>query len=104
MAHESKRFSHAWDIPWTAHWFRLVQRKIFRNKQQLIFLTCCWAVEENWSPQRKPLTQDNKDEERRGHRSCDVEHDSDVMSQLIHVLHIGYENRRNKKSNGNTQL
>lgn len=54
------------------------------------------------SPQR--LTDDHEDEDNGGHSSADVEHDPDVVRQLIYVLHIGHENGRDQEPNGNAQL
>lgn len=47
---------------------------------------------------------DHKDEEERGHSCCDVEHNADVVSQLVHVFHIRHQHGRHQESNGNTQL
>lgn len=50
------------------------------------------------------LTKDNKDEEECRHSCCDVEHNADVVSQLIHVVHIRHQDRRHEEPNGDTQL
>lgn len=50
------------------------------------------------------LTKDDEDEEDCRHSCCNVEHDADVASQLIHVGYIRHQNGRYEKPDGNTQL
>lgn len=50
------------------------------------------------------LTKDNQDEEHGGHGRRDVEHDADVMSQLIHVVHVRHQDGRHQETDGNAQL
>lgn len=50
------------------------------------------------------LTDDHEDEEEGSHSGCDVEHDADVMRQLLHVVHVGHQDGRHKEPDGNTQL
>lgn len=57
-----------------------------------------------WPICKGNLTKNNKDEEWGSHSCCDVKHNADVMSQLVHVVHIRYKDRRHKEPNGNTQL
>lgn len=50
------------------------------------------------------LTNDDKDEYEGGDASADVEHDPDVVSQLIDIVHIRHKDGRNEEPNGNTHL
>lgn len=50
------------------------------------------------------LTNDHEDEEGSGHSSTDVQHDSDVLRQLVDVLHVGHQHWRDQKAKGDTQL
>lgn len=50
------------------------------------------------------LTNDNEDEEQGGHACRDVKHCSDVVSQLVHVFHIGHQHGRHQEPDGDTQL
>ena len=50
------------------------------------------------------LTYDNKDKESGGHSCCNVEHNTNVVSQLINVFHIGHQDRWYQEPNGNAQL
>lgn len=48
------------------------------------------------------LTKDDDDEKKRRHSCRYVEHNADVMSQLIQVVHIRNQNRRHEEPDGNT--
>lgn len=50
------------------------------------------------------LTNDDEDEEQGGHACRDVKHGSDVVSQLVHVIHIGHQDGRHQEPDGDTQL
>lgn len=50
------------------------------------------------------LTNDHEDEEGSGHSSADVQHDSDVLRQLVDVLHVGHQHWWDQKAKGDTQL
>lgn len=50
------------------------------------------------------LTKDDKDEEQGRYPRGDVEHDADVVSQLVQVVHVRYQNGWNQEPQGNTQL
>lgn len=46
------------------------------------------------------LTKDDEDKQQGGYACCDVEHDPNVVSQLVHVVHIGHQDGRNKEADG----
>lgn len=50
------------------------------------------------------LTDDHKDEHEGGHSGTDVEHESDVVRQLIDIVHIRHKNGWNQEPNSNTHL
>lgn len=52
----------------------------------------------------RDLTDDDKDEEQSGHTSYYVEHDADVVGELLLVFDVGYQNRRDQKPNCNSKL
>lgn len=52
----------------------------------------------------KRLTDDHKDKEGSGHSCGDVEHGSDVVLQLIHIVHVRHKYGWDQEPNGNTQL
>lgn len=50
------------------------------------------------------LTDDDEDEYEGGHSSTDVEHESDVVRQLIDIVHIRHKDGWDEEPNGNTHL
>lgn len=50
------------------------------------------------------LTDDHQDKDEGGHSRADVEHDSDVVCQLSHIVHIRHEDGWDQEPNGNAQL
>lgn len=50
------------------------------------------------------LTNDYEDEEQGGNACRDVKHGSDVVSQLVHVIHIGHQDGRHQEPDGDAQL
>lgn len=50
------------------------------------------------------LTDDHEDEDEGGHSRTDVEHDSDVGRQLLHIIHIGHEDGWEQEAHGDSQL
>ena len=50
------------------------------------------------------LTDDHEDKDDAGHSCADVEHDSDVVRQLIHIVHIWHKDGWDQEPNGNTHL
>lgn len=50
------------------------------------------------------LTDDHKDEDEGGHSCADVEHDSDVVRQLIYITHVWHKDGWDQEPNGNTHL
>lgn len=50
------------------------------------------------------LTEDHEDEDHGGHSSSDVEHDADVVRQLVYIVNIWHEDGWHKEANGNAQL
>lgn len=67
-----------------------------------------FLIKKNFSPSPPnsvtDLTNDNEDEEQGGHACRDVKHRSDVVSQLVHVFHIGHQDGRHQEPDGDTQL
>lgn len=51
-----------------------------------------------------PLTHNDEDKHEGGHPRGDVEHDSDVVGQLVRVVHIRHENGWKHKPYGTAQL
>lgn len=50
------------------------------------------------------LTDDHKDKEDGGHSRADVEHGSDVVRQLVHIVHVRHKHGWDQEPNGNTHL
>lgn len=50
------------------------------------------------------LTNDHEDEDEGGHSCADVEHDSNVARQLLHIVHIRHQDGWEQEPNGDTQL
>lgn len=50
------------------------------------------------------LTTNHKDEEKGGHPRRDVEHDADVMGQLVHVVHVGHQDGGDEEADGDAEL
>lgn len=50
------------------------------------------------------LTKDNQDEEQGGHARRDEEHVSDVVRQLLLVVHVGHQYGRHQEPDGDAQL
>lgn len=50
------------------------------------------------------LTKNHKDEEQGGHPRRDVEHDADVMRELVHVVHVGYQDGGDEEPNSDAEL
>lgn len=50
------------------------------------------------------LTKNHKDEEKGGHPRRDVEHDADVMGELVHVVHIGHQDGGDEEADGDAEL
>lgn len=50
------------------------------------------------------LTNDHQDKNECGHSSSDVEHNADVVCQLIHIVHIGHQDGWQQEANGNAHL
>lgn len=50
------------------------------------------------------LTNDHEDEEDGGRSRTDVEHDSDVVRQLVQIVHVRHEDGREQEPNGDTHL
>lgn len=50
------------------------------------------------------LTDDDKDEYEGGHSCTDVEHESDVVRQLIDIFHIGHKHRWDEEPYGDAHL
>lgn len=53
---------------------------------------------------RPTLTEDHEDEEQGGHARRDVEHDADVIRQLVHVVHVGHQDGGDEEPDGDAQL
>lgn len=49
-------------------------------------------------------TDDHKYKDEGGHTRTDVEHESDVICQLVYILYIRNKHGWDQKPNGNTQL
>ena len=60
---------------------------------------CVWGTIFPWR-----LTNDHKDEDKGGNTCADVEHDSDVIRQLVHIIHIRHKDGWNQEPNGNAHL
>lgn len=50
------------------------------------------------------LTNDHEDKDEGGNSCADVEHDSDVVRQLIDIVHIRHKDGWEQEPNGNTHL
>lgn len=50
------------------------------------------------------LTDDHEDKDDGGHSCADVEHDSDVVRQLIYIVHIRHKDGWDQEPNGNSHL
>lgn len=50
------------------------------------------------------LTHNHEDQQDGGHPCSDVEHESDVVPQLIHIIHDGHEHGWKEEPDGTTQL
>lgn len=50
------------------------------------------------------LTKNHKDEEQGGHPRRDVEHDADVMRELLHVVHVGHQDGGDEEPDGDAEL
>lgn len=50
------------------------------------------------------LTNDHEDKDEGSHPCAGVEHDPDVVRQLIHIVHIRHKDGREQEPNGNTHL
>lgn len=57
-----------------------------------------------WQLFPRTLTDHHQDEDEGGHPSADVEHDSDVVRQLIHVVHIRHQDGWDQKPNSDAHL
>lgn len=50
------------------------------------------------------LTENHKNEEEGGHPRRDVEHDTDVMGELVHVVHVGHQDGGDEEPDGDAEL
>lgn len=50
------------------------------------------------------LTNEHKRKDDGGHACANIEHDSDVTRQLVHIVHIGHKDGWHQEADGNTQL
>lgn len=50
------------------------------------------------------FTDDDEDKDEGGHSGAYVEHDSDVVRQLVHIIHVRHKDGRDQEPNGNTHL
>lgn len=55
-------------------------------------------------PHEQSLTDDHEEEEDGGQSSADVQQDSDVLRQLVDVVHVGHQHRRDQEAQGDAQL
>lgn len=52
----------------------------------------------------RTLTNHHEDEDDGGHSSADVEHEPDVVRQLVHVFHIGHQDGWEQEAQGDAHL
>lgn len=50
------------------------------------------------------LTDDHEDEDDGGRSGADVEHESDVVRQLVDVVHVGHEDGWEQEADGDAHL